>query len=58
MSIETLVKTEAEKSGLEYKKIILETGRLLYFIDGKSYTPKDAVETFVPGGWEGNYRDI
>ena len=58
MSIETLVQTEAEKSGLEYKKIVLKSGRLRYSIDGKSYTPKDAVETFVPGGWEGNYRDI
>lgn len=58
MSIETLVKTEAEKSGLEYRKIVLDSGRLVYSIGGKTYTPQDAVETFVPGGWKENYHDI
>lgn len=57
MSIETLVRNEVEKTGLEYEKVVLETGRVLYSIAGVKYIPRDAANTFLEGGWEKNYRD-
>lgn len=58
MSIETLVRNEVEKTGLEYKKVVLDTGRVLYSIAGTHYIPRDAANTFLEGGWEKNYHDV
>lgn len=58
VSLETLVREKVTSDGLDYSVIRTDTGRIMYAIGGKTYIPKEAVDTFLDGGWEANYHDL